>query len=161
MLRTSFFLVFCFLFTSCSIDEQISENDFDNNIDTSILEGNNWGMSNSIWDYINSHRTSIEKPALIKDTLYASAYALQHTQYMISMNTVNHHHFFLRSNALKQHGAITVSETVAYGYHSPSSVVNAWLNSNSHKNILEGDYTHLGLGVQQSSIEGNFYITFL
>ena len=51
------------------------------------------------------------------------------------------------ANYLKAKGAARVSENVAYGYRSPEEVVSAWLKSESHKEAIEGDFTHSGLSV--------------
>ncbi|WP_272032651.1 CAP domain-containing protein [Oceanobacillus kimchii] len=41
----------------------------------------------------------------------------------------------------------TAGENIAQGQRSPEEVVNAWMNSEGHRaNILNGDYTHIGVG---------------
>lgn len=41
----------------------------------------------------------------------------------------------------------TAGENIAKGQRSPSEVVNAWMNSEGHRaNILNGSFTHIGLG---------------
>lgn len=41
----------------------------------------------------------------------------------------------------------TAAENIAMGQRSPEEVVNAWMNSEGHrKNILNANYTHLGVG---------------
>lgn len=153
-------LLIALFISSCTADE--IENDQDLiDINLELVNENNWEFSGNIWNHINAHRTSINQPTLEKDTLYATAYAMMHTQYMITIDSVNHHNFFERSNGLKARGASKVSETVAYAYNSPESVVNAWLNSDTHKTIIEGNYTHVGFGVQQSSTDHKFYFTLL
>lgn len=163
MPKTYIFLIaLCFLITGCSVNTDPETSSLDlASIDLNMLNENNWDLSHAILSQINNHRSTLEKPALVLDSLYASAYALQHTQYMMATTTVNHHHFFTRSEALKQQGATNVSETVAYGYHSAASVVNAWLNSPEHKNILEGNFSHLGFGVQKLETNNQLYFTLL
>ncbi len=39
------------------------------------------------------------------------------------------------------------SENVAYGYDNAKAVVAGWLQSDDHKNNIEGDYTHTGVGI--------------
>ena len=156
-----FTFILSYLSLSCSSDDINEQHIIDTAIDLSLADGNDWEFSGNIWDYINAHRTTMDKPLLIKDTTYASAYAMKHTNYMISTNSVNHNYFFERSNGLKSYGATTVSETVAYAYNSAESVVNAWLQSDTHKEIIEGNYTHVGFGVQQSPTDQKFYFTLL
>ena len=41
----------------------------------------------------------------------------------------------------------TAGENIAQGQRTPAEVVNAWMNSEGHRaNILNGDYTHIGVG---------------
>ncbi|WP_010651469.1 CAP domain-containing protein [Oceanobacillus massiliensis] len=41
----------------------------------------------------------------------------------------------------------TAGENIAQGQRTPEEVVNAWMNSEGHRaNILNGDYTHIGVG---------------
>ncbi|WP_453992238.1 CAP domain-containing protein [Bacillus nitroreducens] len=49
----------------------------------------------------------------------------------------------------------TAGENIAKGQSSPEAVVNAWMNSEGHrKNILNPDFTHIGVGHQES---GNYW----
>ncbi|MFA1822087.1 CAP domain-containing protein [Virgibacillus oceani] len=47
----------------------------------------------------------------------------------------------------------TAGENIAKGQQSPQDVVDAWMNSEGHRaNILNGDFTHIGVGfVEQGS----------
>jgi len=41
----------------------------------------------------------------------------------------------------------TAGENIAYGYATPQAVVNGWMNSSGHRaNILNANYTHIGVG---------------
>lgn len=146
---------------SCTADDIEEDHTTETTIDLLLVEENDWEFSGNIWDYINAHRTTIDKPTLIKDTTYATAYAMKHTNYMIRTNSVNHNHFFERHNGLKSHGATSVSETVAYAYNSAESVVQAWLESDTHKAVLEGDYTHVGFGIKKSTEINRYFFTLL
>ena len=55
-------------------------------------------------------------------------------------------------------GAERVSENVAYGYSSAQGVVNAWMNSQGHRENLEGDYTDFDISAEQNN-EGRWYFT--
>ena len=44
-----------------------------------------------------------------------------------------------------------VGENIAMGYPTPEAVMNGWMNSDGHrKNILNGDFTKIGIGVCSS-----------
>lgn len=45
----------------------------------------------------------------------------------------------------------SAGENIAYGYPSPQSVVNGWMNSEGHrKNILSGSFSKIGIGCFES-----------
>lgn len=146
---------------SCSKDEPITEEQStDLSIDLSLANKTDWQMAQEILTVVNEHRASINLPALRLDRRYASAYAVAHTDYMISNDQISHDNFSERSSGLRSQGASKVGETVAYGYQSADALVNAWLNSPSHKKVLEGNYTHAGFGVVPNE-DGNLYFTQL
>lgn len=111
-----------------------------------------------ILELINNHRVEIGLNPLNNLSIIKSV-AFTHTDYMVEINQVNHDNFYQRKNSLVQNaGAISVSENVAYGYSSAQAVVNAWLNSESHRANLEGDYTDFDISAEQNS-EGRWYYT--
>ena len=113
-------------------------------IDLNLAQETDWLLADDILVLINEHRTSLGLSTIKRDQQYASAYAVDHTKYMIENNRVNHDNFGVRSAALKDNGAKRVGENVAYGYETAEDVVYAWLHSPTHKDIIEGDYTHSG-----------------
>jgi uncharacterized protein YkwD len=161
LLKTSLLaMVLMCLVTSCQKDEGVETIEANYSIDLNLAQETDWVMADAILELINQHRTSIGLSEITRDQQYASAYAVDHTQYMIDLKKISHDNFGVRSEALKQQGAQVVAENVAYGYSTPEAVVTAWLNSAGHKKIIEGDYTHSGFGVMQSS-EGKYYFTQL
>jgi uncharacterized protein YkwD len=67
-----------------------------------------------------------------------------------------------RADALGLHGWKALGENIAYnqGYDDPTAfVVERWMVSEKHReNILNGEYTHAGLGVVRAS-DGTYYFT--
>ena len=51
-----------------------------------------------------------------------------------------------------------MSENVAYGFSSAESLVNAWLNSASHRENIEGDFTDFDISAEKNN-EGKWYFT--
>ena len=149
-----FSLFFCF---SCSENELINQN----SIDLSLAEKTDLDFSNRILDVINLYRNSVDLNTIALDLSYASASAVDHTLYMINENRVSHDNFYERSLALMQSpGVSVVAENVARGYTSAEDVVKAWLSSPAHKKNIEGDYSHMGMGIIQNE-EGIYYFTQL
>lgn len=145
---------------SCSKEEEVVVEELNYSIDLNLANETDWEMANEILRLVNEHRVSIGLETLKKDQQYASAYAVDHTQYMIESRKISHDNFNERVRALKDRGAASVGENVAYGYTEASSLVNAWLNSPSHKRVMEGNYTHSGFGVMKNA-QGQYYFTQL
>ncbi len=153
-------MIFMCLVTSCQKDEGVASEEVNYSIDLNLAQETDWRMADEILVRINEHRTSIGLSEIIKDQQYASAYAVDHTQYMIDIEKINHDNFSVRSKALKDRGAKVVGENVAFGYTTAEAVVTAWLNSEGHREIIEGNYTHSGFGIMKSS-RGKYYFTQL
>lgn len=143
---------------SCSKDEPAVVEEANYTVDINLALETDWQMADDILALVNDHRASIGLDAIKRDQGYASAYAVEHTQYMIDQGKISHDNFTFRQEALKNQGAVLVSENVAYGYKTAEEVVNAWLNSPGHRKAIEGLYTHSGFGIMTNE-RGNYYFT--
>ena len=115
-------------------------------------------IEEEVLDLINEYRAEQGLNTLFYNGT-VKAVAFTHTDYMIEENDVSHHNFYIRKQNLQQsENAQVVSENVAFGYTSAQSVVNAWINSPSHRQNLEGDYTHFDLSAEQDE-NGDWYYT--
>ena len=111
-----------------------------------------------ILELINEHRITNGLSAL-NDHGTIKAVAFTHTDYMIEVDNVSHDNFFQRKQSLQDNAnAVLVSENVAYGFSSAESVVNAWLNSDSHRENIEGNFTDFDISAEQNE-EGKWYFT--
>lgn len=153
-------MVLLMTMASCSKEEEVATDEANYSIDLNLANETNWAMADEILKLINEHRESIDLPRIQRDQTYASAYAVDHTHYMIDDGTISHDNFGVRSSALKDQGAVIVGENVAYGYDSAEKVVHAWLNSAGHRATIEGLYTHSGFGIVQNE-QGQYYFTQL
>ena len=111
-------------------------------------------------DLVNQDRVSKGLSALTVIN-EISFLASTHDDYMITNGIASHDNFEQRSITLKNGvGAISVSENVAAGFNTPTSVIAAWNASPTHKANLEGAHTHYGLAVKADS-NGKKYYTLL
>lgn len=149
-----------FIATSCQKDESFTSEEANYSIDLNLANENDWDFANEILVLVNEHRATLGLTAIQKDSQVASAYAVDHSNYMIEQNRINHDNFGLRAKALKDNGAETVAENVAFGYNTAEQVVNAWLNSEGHRAVIEGRYTHSGFGVVKTD-KNTYYFTQL
>jgi uncharacterized protein YkwD len=159
LLTTCLLAMVFFTTISCSKEESAEIVEESNlSIDLNLANETDWQMANEILQYVNEYRVSLGLPELQRDQQYASAYAVDHTQYMIEQNKISHDNFGVRSTGLKNRGAQSVSENVGFGYADAASLVNAWINSPTHRSVLEGNYSHSGFGVIQND-SGKYFFT--
>lgn len=143
------------LFASCSTDPEteIAESvNLESHFDTTQDQV----FANEVLDIVNDHRANLGLSDL-ELHVESKNKAVEHTAYMVNQNKMSHDNFFQRSDYLKSKGADFVSENVAYGQRSPEAVVAAWLKSPSHKEAIESDYTHTGIGVIANKSGINYY----
>lgn len=154
---TFFVFIFSFL-VSCSPGENIETSETDAPLPVVL----NYGYSPielETMKLINDYRISIGLKSLVTIN-FVSLKSEEHDQYMIANNVVNHDNFVARSeNIIKVLGVIKVSENVAYNYATGQEAFDAWLKSSTHRNNIEGDFTHFGLAVRESPVNGRKYYT--
>lgn len=145
---------------SCSKEAQ-EDLAVDYSIDLTLVQQNDTEFAAEVLNLVNEHRISVGLDILKKGTPFSTAYAVDHTNYMIDLSEINHHNFGIRSAALESEGAHQVGENVAFGYTTAEAVVNAWLNSPSHRDNIEGNYTHVGFGIKLCDQSNAYYFTQL
>lgn len=140
---------------SCSTDA-IEEDKIENIANSYVPETKQ--IEIEILELINNHRISLGLNSLNGlSTIKAQAYG--HTDYMIQEQQVSHDNFYERSSNLRNNpGASAVAENVAYAFSSAQSVVNAWLNSDGHREVIEGDFTNFDISAEKDK-DGKWYYT--
>ena len=115
-------------------------------------------IEEELLNLVNEHRVSIGESTL-QNSPTSHKYAVEHNQYMISHNKLSHDNFEDRAAEIAaETNAVGVSENVARYYTSAEKTLEGWLDSSSHKEALEGDYTHTTLSVQLDK-DGRPYYT--
>ena len=115
-------------------------------------------MEEELVGLVNQHRTSIGLNSLA-NSAPAYKYAEEHTDYMISHNVLSHDNFDSRASQIAEEThAVSVSENVARYYTSAEKTLEAWVESTSHKEAMEGDFTHTTLSIQLDK-DGRPYFT--
>ena len=111
-----------------------------------------------IVELINAYRIQNDLSPL-QNMDQIKAVAFNHTDYMIENEEVSHANFHQRrATLINTVGASSVAENVAYAYSSAESVVNAWINSDGHRNIIEGDYEYFDISAEKDE-NGKWYYT--
>ena len=156
LLRVLLLVVVVYSMNSCSSDS--SETPSSSTATMKVMDYTYNSSELEAMDIINTYRISVGLNALQKIN-HISYKSEEHDHYMIANDVVNHNDFVSRSeNLISVLNAKRVGENIAYNYNTPQSVVNAWLNSPTHKENIEGDYTHFGIAIKTNQ-EGKKYYT--
>jgi uncharacterized protein YkwD len=107
---------------------------------------------------INEHRKS-KALSLLKVSDTISSVALSHSKYMAATGQVNHSGFNSRSSYLRWFNKYHyVGETIAYNYATARGVVNSWLESQKHKEIMERkEITRIGIAIEMDRSGRSYY----
>lgn len=155
LLRLFVPMALVFTMISCSPDSKEEEQ-----VEAKLVTDYNYTQDElKLAEVINDYRVNKGLNALeiINHISYKS---LEHNQYMIDNNVVNHDFFEERSNNIIQVlGAVKVGENIAYNFSTPNSALYAWLQSPGHKANLDGDYTHFGISITINPATGKKYYT--
>lgn len=147
-------LALVFISNSCSSDTAEGVNDSELVSDYTYND-----TELEVLQLVNKYRISIGLNALEKVN-HISFKSEEHDYYMIANKVVNHNNFVVRSeNIISVLGAKKVGENVAYNFNSAEAVLQAWLASPTHKENIEGDYTHFGIAVKIDAETGKKYYT--
>ncbi len=111
----------------------------------------------ALFDLLNAYRQSV---ALSPLTFSAEAYqyAEAHNEFMISKGALSHEGFAERASKISRElQADFVAENVAKDYASAEAALEGWLASTSHKNTIEGDFTHSTLSITVDAKGSPYY----
>jgi len=115
-------------------------------------------MEMEILQEINLYRNNKGLPSFEMNKIIYNE-ALKHTEYMIEKGIISHDNFTDRASRLmKNPGGSSAAENVAYGYIDAKAVVSGWINSDGHRNNIEGNYNLTGIAAV-SDKNGSYYFT--
>ena len=102
--------------TSCSKEELVeTQSPLEFTIDLDLAQETDAQMASEILYYVNEYRSTLGLEPILMDRTYASAYAVEHTKYMIQQNRISHDGFSDRAEGLNNQGAQAVAENVGFG----------------------------------------------
>lgn len=106
---------------------------------------------------INAHRDKFNLPRLKFDIL-ACNIARTHCQQMVKDGVANHDNYPGRRKELLLNNALEIGEVVSSGFQEAKGFMNGYLNSEKHRQILEGNYTHFGISTIENKKNYNVVI---
>ena len=146
--------LFILMFSSCSTDSMDEELNMSN---SEVVIPETKPIEVEILGLINNYRVSLGLNELVPMEIIKSQ-TYSHNDYMIENSQVSHDYFISRRNFLTANaGALKVAENVAYGYSTPEAVVNAWVNSESHRETIVGNYTHFDISADYDENNHLYY----
>jgi uncharacterized protein YkwD len=101
---------------------------------------------------MNSHRATLGLPAL-QYSLSVEGVAAEHSTYMSKgPGRFGHRGWKDRCRRLNEaNGSDNCGEIVAMGQKTSQDVLNSWINSPSHRAMIENpDFTHTGVGIREN-----------
>ena len=111
-----------------------------------------------IVELVNRHRATLGlNPLTISKAITAPSKV--HSQNMANGRVRFGHDGFEERTAVirKAIGGVGFAENVAYGQTTAKSVVDGWLKSPGHRKNIEGDFTHIGIGIIQAKDRTLYY----
>ncbi|QWX84816.1 CAP domain-containing protein [Cellulophaga sp. HaHaR_3_176] len=139
--------------TSCSTTTQDEEVAIYETVSVSTIE-------EEVLDLVNEYRAS-QGLNVVEFGNVAYSFAESHNEYMIEQGVISHDNFNVRSSNLTVEAkANFVSENVGKDFVTAQGVVNAWINSPTHKRVMEGDFNYTAISVKEDS-NGVLYFTQL
>ncbi|WP_343488240.1 CAP domain-containing protein [Allomuricauda sp. d1] len=138
------------LVSSCTTEEK--------NPSESILAENVISLEVQLADLLNKHR---ESRGLGELQLNVIAYevANEHNDYMIAQGKLSHDNFKNRASKIYSGtNAKEIGENVGKNFQTAEEALDWWLNSTSHRENIESDFTHTAISVKKDG-KGNLYYT--
>jgi len=117
-------------------------------------------IEQEVIDVVNDYRVS-QGLSTLKFSAVAYDYANAHNTYMIEEGKISHDNFAKRSSELSlDANADYVSENLGKDFYSAEQILEAWINSPTHKKVMEGDVNYTAVSVKADE-NGVLYFTQL
>ncbi|MRI01195.1 CAP domain-containing protein [Kriegella sp. EG-1] len=117
-------------------------------------------IEQEVIDAVNGYRAS-KGLSTLKFSNIAYDYANAHNQYMIEAGEISHDDFAKRSAKLStEANSDYVSENLGKDFYSAEQILEAWINSPTHKKVMEGDVNYTAVSVTADA-NGVLYFTQL
>lgn len=143
------------LIGACSNDP-VKEDEMTADSEITLSVDNNTELALEVMDLVNEYRASLNLSPLIWDT-DCEIIAVNHSYYMVQQGEASHDNFIERAEVLQERGASLVSENVAFGFLDAASVLQGWLDSTLHKEAIESNFTHSGIGIVNNENDIPYY----
>ncbi len=148
-MQKAFLVLFVFVAFSCT--KETTE-------DTILIEAENvTEVENELLSIVNEYRINQGQNTLTYSSA-AHEQADKHNDYMISKGNISHDNFSSRASALSVELSVEyVAENVAKDYKTANDAFKGWLSSTSHKQTMEGEFTHTAVSVKKDDNNNLFF----
>jgi len=154
----SILLVSSFIIQSCTVeDSPVDETTTYDVSQAQVIFQKDVVFESNLLQALNDYLVSINQNELTLSP-EANQVAFEHTKHLIESNALHHNNFSDRQHYFLSLGFTSVKENVAKGIDSVSHLIEAWLQSPSHRQAIEANNTHTGISVLKNET-GMYFIT--
>lgn len=144
--------IFCFIlfFISCNKEEIVDLTIFIPSDNMSELSEEEY----ELFERVNIFRQDNRKNRLVSDSYLYNLAEIRNDANKL-LDTISHDDIGIIIAKAHEYELI-ISENLGFNYTKPETVMNAWLNSEGHRNNILGNWSHTGLAVSRDE-EGFIY----
>ena len=160
MARFNFLLLIALLSLTVSCSSNTDEADLYNEIEAIDSKAEISDIELEVINAVNNYRVS-QGLRTLEFSAIAYEYATEHNTYMIEEGKISHDNFNKRSSDLSVDANTDfVSENLGKDFYTADQILQAWINSPTHKAVMEGDVTYTAVSVK-ADVDGVLYFTQL
>lgn len=153
MLKRVIVIIMALVISSCSAQDSDVEDTIDYESTYTEID---------LINRINTIRDSLGLSVLTENKI-VKYYAVKHYRRIYETEVVSHNFFYDRSQEIMvQTDGTLVEEVISFGMYDNYSTINAWLNSQSHKDaILNDEYNEVGIANKRLTDDNNLCVLIL
>ena len=115
-------------------------------------------LESQVWAEVNKYRDAQGKAEFEHCSICKQQGRIHSNNMATGKVSWGHDGFSNRSKVMMDtSGGTATAENIHIGQKTAEAVVQAWLDSQDHKDTIDGDYTHMDVGIAQSSSGTHFY----
>ncbi|MEX0996765.1 MAG: CAP domain-containing protein [Flavobacteriaceae bacterium] len=156
--RFSILLFSAFILQSCTVEDSSENEPTTYNVSQAqVVFQKDLAFESNLLQTINEYLASINQSEVTLSP-EANQIAFEHTKHLIESNSLHHENFPERQSYFYSLGFSGVRENVAMGIDNAPQLIQAWLQSPSHRQAIEANNTHTGISVLKNE-NGMYFIT--
>lgn len=150
-------ITFILLLAVALMSYSCNDGEMDVEITDSMEHNTDWSSGEILLlDLINTKKNKLLMP---NDFLKMASEI--RNDFFIDIGRITHNNIADIITLLKGEGFDSIGEVLAFGYTTPQSALNAWVNSETHRDtLLDDKYEYIGISIDENK-EGYLYYTVI